>query len=316
MSSVHETMHSGAGRADSKRPPPVVVALDGSSRSERAVPFAAEQARASGSVLHLVHVHELTSALSQDPNASTTIGLMARVETQGRLAMLADRWSARGVSALPVLLEGDVVPTLLQYVARVQPGFMVMAMRGPAGVLRSRPGSITEGVLRASAAPVIVLPLDGDQSKPRVLRRVLVALDGGAHAERVLPAILDLVPRIQTVFLNTVLESGVGDRAAAQAYLDGIGERFRMLGVHVWTIVRESEAPAASIVDESIVRGADLIALTTHARPGSRLTLGSCTDGVLSLSQLPVLTVDPSQLLPQERLAEFDALACKAYEPA
>src|SRR5688572_6751404 len=111
--------------------PAVLVALDGSARSERAIPFAAEQARAGGSVLHLVHVHELTSALSRDPNAATTIGLMARVEAQGRLAVLADRWSARGVSALPVLLEGEVVPTLLRYVARVQPEYLVMAMRGP-----------------------------------------------------------------------------------------------------------------------------------------------------------------------------------------
>ena len=316
MTRVREIKYFTRRAAQMRRRPPVLVALDGSARSERAIPFAAEQARASGSVLHLVHVHELTSALRRDPNAATTIGLMARVETQGRLAMLADRWSTRGVSAVPVLIEGEVVPTVLRYVARVQPEYLVMAMRGPVGVLRSRPGSITEGVLRASAAPVIVLPLDVDGPKPRGVRQVLVARDGSALAEHVLLAMLGLVPRIRTVFLNTVLEPGVGDPAAAQAYLDGIAERFRMLGLHVCTIVRESEAPAASIVAESIVRGADLIALTTHARPGSRLALGSCTDQVLSLSQLPVLTVDPSQPMLRERLAEIDSIGRRACEPA
>ncbi len=290
--------------------PPVLVTLDGSLASERAIPLAAEQARAANTVLHLVHVHELTWALSRDPAAATGCGVMARIETQARLTQLADRLGADGVRALAVQLDGKVEPTLLRYIARVQPALVIMAARGPTGVLRSRPGSITDTVLRASAGPVIVLPLDSTRAPPRPLHNVLVALDGSPLPESVLPVIFELAPRIESVFLVTVLAPFQRGRAHAQSYLESVAERLRAHDLKVCSIVREGSQPADLIVEESLRHSVDLIALTTHSRPnGSALAVGSCTDAVLRTSELPVLTVNPAEPPSHWHLTEIDAFA-------
>ena len=49
------------------------------------------------------------------------------------------------------------------------------------------------------------------------------------------------------------------------------------------------EHPAAAIVKLARAKRADLIALTSHGRGGSRLVIGSVTDKVLRTSTLPLL---------------------------
>jgi nucleotide-binding universal stress UspA family protein len=276
---------------------PVMVALDGTPDSERAILVAADLARGSQTGMQLVQVDELTPALRRSPNSDTAFAVLARVETQSRVSELAERWTSRGIPTVAVLLEGTVESTLLNHIAQVHPECVVMASRGPKGALRSRPGSLTDRVLRASVAPVIVVPGDDRQVLPRPIKRVLVALDGSPISESVLPAIIDLCRAANAVFLVTVTPETRLD--LRQLYLEAIAERLRAHGLQVRSIVRESTQPAATIVLESIRHQVDLIAVSTHsANQLSRFAVGSCTDSILALSTLPVLAVNPSLTYP------------------
>lgn len=59
-------------------------------------------------------------------------------------------------------------------------------------------------------------------------------------------------------------------------------------------VIAEAGESAATIVDQAVARGADLLVMGTHGRTGiDRLLLGSVTEQVLHEAPCPVLTVPP-----------------------
>jgi nucleotide-binding universal stress UspA family protein len=75
----------------------------------------------------------------------------------------------------------------------------------------------------------------------------------------------------------------------AEEYLHAVAERLRAEGASVQTRVHVAEQPAAAILREAALVGADLIALETHGRGASRLLIGSVADKVVRGSSIPVL---------------------------
>jgi nucleotide-binding universal stress UspA family protein len=134
-------------------------------------------------------------------------------------------------------------------------------------------------------------------------KRALVALDGSAVAESIVPFILEiagpldmlvalvrvLVPvRPIAVEGAVVIDDVEKLQAEAEAYLAGIAAELRAKGVRVTTAVRRGE-PADEILAAARDADADLIAMTTHGRSGlSRLLFGSIAAAVLSRAEIPV----------------------------
>jgi nucleotide-binding universal stress UspA family protein len=148
-------------------------------------------------------------------------------------------------------------------------------------------------------------------------RRILVALDGSATAEQVLPHVEALAERFgSTVVLlravtpperlmAAVVEPGTGvgvdpetfqnigqaERADAREYLEKTAQRLEARGLSV-----DIEAPEADAADVIVARASeqdvDLIAMTTHGRGGlGRLIFGSVAEAVLRAAPCPVLLV-------------------------
>jgi nucleotide-binding universal stress UspA family protein len=147
--------------------------------------------------------------------------------------------------------------------------------------------------------------------------RIVVALDGSALAEAVLPHVAALAePFRPTVTLVRAYEPpaslmagvaasalpGTGPlfdpgpaiqagREEADAYLDGIAARLAAAGLCTEPI-RVDGPPAASILAVARRRHASLIAMTTHGRGGlNRLVFGSVAEAVLRAAPCPVLLV-------------------------
>ncbi len=78
-------------------------------------------------------------------------------------------------------------------------------------------------------------------------------------------------------------------RQKAEDYLLAVAEHLRAGGAKVQTRVHVAEQPAAAILREAALVGADLIALETHGRGVSRMLLGSVADKVVRGSAVPVL---------------------------
>jgi len=138
-----------------------------------------------------------------------------------------------------------------------------------------------------------------------MFQRILVPLDGSPLAERALAFASTLSKQHQSeLVLVRAAEAHVppyGELTAvlrraeeeAQAYLETVAGRLHDAG-HTEVVVSH-ESPGQGIVDETRLRRADLVVMSTHRRSDvGRVLLGSVADQVVRHSTVPVLLVPPT----------------------
>jgi nucleotide-binding universal stress UspA family protein len=138
--------------------------------------------------------------------------------------------------------------------------------------------------------------------------RILVAVDESPQAAAALDLAIELAKTLSAsiVLLHvidagsvaaaategaaTVIEIEIDElQAAGRELLDATSAQVRSAGVAVETMLRDG-VPAGTIVDTASRANVDLIVIGTHGRHGvARAFLGSCAEGVLRDSPVPVL---------------------------
>ena len=156
----------------------ILVPLDGSPLSRRALPYAVRLAKeACGQVI-----------LARSSHAAEPVGgtyPMAKVEEE--LAAIAAGLQAQGINALYRTYSDDPADAILTAVHEYRPDLIVMATHRRGEIGRWFYGSITDRVARAVGVPVLVVP-DGCQkewpSGAEARLRLLVPLDGSEFSTR------------------------------------------------------------------------------------------------------------------------------------
>ena len=292
----------------------VLVPLDGSTFGEHAIPYAVAVAQRTGARIELLHVHELpvdAVGLVLDPESDEEVRERARRYLEKTAAAVEER---TGVTAGVRLAVGHAVPAIKEEASKAGAGMIVMCTHGRGGLQRAWIGSVADGLVRESELPVLMVrPTNGkiDFGRAAALDEIVVALDGSATSERILPhaAALGLPESTHYTLLRVVPpEIVVGghifridrERAReleekAEEYLQ---ERVSVLEGHAAGVavrVVGSESPVAAILEVAEEASADLIAMTTHGYGGlKRLLLGSIMDKVLRAADVPLLVYRPS----------------------
>ena len=300
----------------------LLVPLDGSTFGEHALPLALTIARRAQAKLQVVHVHIPLLSFDTTMGYESGVDEHIRQQEQAYLDSVVQRLaSVTTVSITTALLQGQVVDALHEHAQTTGVDLIVMTTHGRGPLSRLWLGSIADELIRRAPAPLLLLrPQEGapDLTKERLLRKILIPLDGSALAEQILEPALALgapleadytllrvtrpmLPLYPEAFATTAVEPGHAMRqqmqqlheqvkGEAQTYLDGVAERLRGRSHRVQTRVASGEQPAAVILDAANTCGSDLIALETNARRGmSRLLLGSVADKVLRGAVMPVL---------------------------
>lgn len=306
----------------------IMVPLDGSPFSERALPLAIALAHRSGAELRLVHVLV--------PLANKVF-IEADGGAQHYLEGLASHVTAEsGVRTVAVRRVGrQVVGELSYYSAEEGIDLVVMATHGWGGLQRAWLGSVTDGLVREARVPVLAFRPGKDEA-PRLdgkaIEEVLIPLDGSAFSEAVLREALELGGREARFTLLRVvpwspLSSSVSGgielvqreelvaalQAEATRYLGELAEGLRGEGYEIETVVRVDAQPARVILDLAAEIGADLIAQATHGRSGvARLALGSVTDKVLRGAEVPVLVLRAEEVVDRGATAAAEGMAKRA----
>jgi nucleotide-binding universal stress UspA family protein len=300
----------------------ILVPLDGSPFSERALPVALCVAGGSGATLHLVRIHvpatrapislEGMPVIDQDKDSlrwEAERAYVTRIRKQlGPRSEVATRIA---------VLNGPVAEVLTTYAAFNQVDLIVMTTHGRGGLARAWLGSVADALLRHSSVPVLLVRATEDTaiaSLPEGPPRMLVALDGSRLAEEVLEPAVNLGRSLGAEYtllrvinplgvmgdLSLVFAPRMGRAVASQreteakTYLDGIARWFRDRGLEVKTKVIDSEQPAETILDEAERHGFGFIAMATHGRSGlSRLLMGSVASRVLHGTSVPLLLCRP-----------------------
>lgn len=142
----------------------ILVTLDGSEFSERALePALAIAKRFGASVLLLrVPVTETQPALPYGYGAAELMDhnfTRVREECEGYLYSMKSRFYNTGVSIKTEVLSGLPSEAILDVAEVEQVDLIVMSTHGRSGLSRLLQGSVAESVLRGAHAPVLLIPI-------------------------------------------------------------------------------------------------------------------------------------------------------------
>ena len=239
---------------------------------------------------------------------------MRRNNCRQQLDRLVERGKSAPSSIDSLLLAGPPASELTRW-ARDH-GIKLLALGTHEGVSRklSELGSTAQGVLDRAGESVLLVPKEVASEDSRY-KRILVPLDGSAHAESVLPIavriarahdaqiLLAHVVRsveaiegahsVQPQNLRTQLDEH--NERYARVYLERMADRVRRQGLGVAAPILSRGDPRSELrrlIDES---GADLVVLSSHGRSDLKdVPCGSVTEYLATHAPAPLLVVRPN----------------------
>lgn len=318
----------------------ILVPVDGSAESMRAVPFALALARRDGASVELVHVFQRDIYESGTPVLDRRFDAEIRQSFREKLEQEAARLGREfGVPVSATFLEGTVLPTLRETIATRVPDLVVMTTHGRGGLARVWFGSVADRLVREVPGSFLLVRPDQEPSASEApfFRRVLITLDGSDTSEEILahrdalgaaghvdyvlativepPApdtlFLDIAPAPQMAEGQREMDEILRQRVErATDYLEQIAAGLRGKGDTATTHVTVSGNPARAILGLVDTEHVDAIALTTHGQGGiARAVLGSVADKVVRAAPVPVLLYRPQQTAAQSTAKERPAAA-------
>ncbi len=306
----------------------ILVPLDGSKRSERAIPVAARIARAATGTVILVQVTELPSDFFTEGKYPSQMYPGDLIEEGKALAAnyldnVSKQSELVGLKTETRVEHGDAAQSILAATEPLGVDLIVMCSHGYTGFKRWALGSVAQKIIPHSSVPTLVLRDGGPTLSVKPLY-ALVALDGSPMSEEVLAPVIQLMAALapseeKTLHLTHVVElpltyGRIGIHAyvnqmreeakrLSQGYLAAVAERLTHGGIPGLTVttsiaVNVDVAEAlVQVAQQQLLAGGhfDLVAMATHGRSGlQRLLMGSMTDHVMSATKLPMLVVHPS----------------------
>lgn len=291
----------------------ILVPVDGSPLSERALPCAEIIARANGARIVLL---EVVSETIPHDNGDTPGGAD---ELRAAETYLADL--AKNVSPSPdvevVVTVGSHAEAILQMIHTQHADLVVMSTHGRSGLGRLVHGSVADEVMRQAPVPIVLIPAACESRWPtNRTPRILVPLDGSNVAEQALDHAAEMASALRAeIRLIQVVEphpmaDGAGasdvildptpELEAAHQYLKDVATKLQQAGQTVST--HEAYGFAVLTIVEAAADEADLIVMATHGRSGiTRLLMGSVATGVVQQATIPILIVRPVHVVSRRK---------------
>lgn len=145
----------------------ILVAIDFSDVTNKTIETAAEIALSFSSKLWLIHV------AAPDPEF---IGYETGPQTERnwRAATLrkehrdiqakASELESKGINVTSLLIQGDTAEAILAQANKLQADLIVIGSHGRSALYKTLVGSVSEGVIRQSSCPVLLVPAKNNES--------------------------------------------------------------------------------------------------------------------------------------------------------
>lgn len=279
---------------------PVVVGVDGSEASRRAVVWAAGEAARRGASLRLVTAFGWPADhVVGHPGLGEQYREEMEAVARRDLASAEDLAAVADVPVTTVLHGGFPIGTLVEEARRAQ--LLVLGSRGRGGVAGLLLGSVSAAVAAHAACPVVVVREDAPGA---VTGPVVLGVDGSPSSDAATAFACEAaaVRGVPLVAVHAWTDLVVDPEMAALMDWDAVAERERTVLAERLTgwvekfpdVVLEQvvvrDLPAHALVERS--GAAQLVVVGSRGRGGvASLLLGSTSHGVLQRGRCPVAVV-------------------------
>ena len=288
----------------------IVVPIDFSQTSIKALDYAIALAGEFGSQIHLIHVLESPSVFNSTSQPSYAIwDKEAKKSATARLAELVDEKVDEWTTVNSEVRSGRAYKTICEAAREEKADLIVIGTHGFTGLKHLLLGSTAERVIRHTPCSVLTVRTQQVRNAKPVVKpkKILVPTDFSKPAEEALQSAVALAKHYQAqLHLRYVVpvHYGAGENnqidyrwlevdemEAGQKKLAALSKTLLAKKISVKTEIRRGR-PSLEITEAAEKLGADLIALSTHGRTGwQHALLGSTTEEVVSHSLCPVLVV-------------------------
>ena len=284
----------------------ILVLLDGSDFAAQALPMAQFICETSGAQLTLLSASHKYQADSDEKNMAETY-----------LCAVAEKIHAAGIQVNCTIRADSPAIATHKLVSEKNIDLVIVTTRGGSGEKNWLREGLSSKLVYLLDIPILLVQVfeSGPPEAPHI-GRILVALDGSAFAEQILPYALLLGKQfdceLMLMCVPAVPESEKSRAPASvihairkqaernmQKYLASVTESLRAEGLTVRSIVSGSY-PARSIVDVGKREGVDLIMITSQGRGGlDLLFMGSVAQQIVQLTDSPVFIIPINKELPE-----------------
>lgn len=289
----------------------ILLPLDGSALSERAIPFATMLARKAGQSLLLLRAVDTLAA----PTDAAGKALMH--EAQEALDSTAALLSEDGLTVTTRVLDQHPATAILDAAAEEDISLIVMSTHGRGGLGRFLYGSVTDMVLRHAPVPVLTVPPHGIPTWPaNQPLKILVPLDGSELSRAALGPAVELADILggTLVLASVAVLPGYGMYAEGYAFVDASAfeEVLAETEAYLESVAAELRTPTRAVeisasygspyigvMEAARTLKVGLIVMATHGRSGmTRILLGSVATSAIRQTEVPILLVRPAAATP------------------
>lgn len=272
----------------------IIVPIDFSQHSEFALKAAALLAKKNGDqiiAIHMLDIHAISINESLGYYEEKTAFLYQLAKRNFKDFLSKDY--LKDVKVVPIIKHYKVFKEINEVAEEENADLIVMGSHGATGLKELFVGSNTEKVIRFSDIPVLVIK---NELNSFDLEEVVYATDFskesiGAYIQ-IKSLIEDFGGKMHLLYVNTPYEE-----FKTSSEMEGVAVEFFKMAKENIDKVKDVNFVCDKTVEKGILNfansvGADLVAVSTHARKGlSHVFKGSLSEDIANHSTLPILTV-------------------------
>lgn len=267
----------------------IIVPVDFSEQSEKALKVAADLANKHNASLFVLHMLELSPAIMANTEYMPPEHIVHLMKlNEKRFGEFLDKPYLKDVDVTPIIKHYKVFSEVNDVAEKHDADLIVMGSHGVDGLEEIFIGSNTERVVRSTEVPVLVIKGDMQNFKAE---RFVFACDfkeeSVPSAKKAVDFAKKLKAELKLVYINTPADAFLSHEDAYKRISKFLN--LAQLGLEV--DIYNDYTVEKGILNYAESQGADLIGIPTHGRKGlSHFFMGSLGEDIVNHSKIPVVT--------------------------